>query len=156
MAGLIKELRRRNVFKVAVAYLALAWVVIQVTALAVPALNLPRTLNGVVFYIGLIGFPFAIFFAWAFELTPEGVRRTGESDAEAVATGPRGKGLNYLIIGLLGMGLAWFAVDKWVGWNFTSTEDSTSREASIAVLPFVDMSEGAKTSTSATVSPRRF
>jgi len=142
MAGLIKELRRRNVFKVAVAYLALAWVVIQVTALAVPALNLPRTLNGVVFYIGLIGFPFAIFFAWAFELTPEGVRRTGESDAEAVATGPRGKGLNYLIIGLLGMGLAWFAVDKWVGWNFTSTEDSTSREASIAVLPFVDMSEG--------------
>jgi len=141
MAGLIRELRRRNVFKVAVAYLALAWVVIQVTALAVPALNLPKSLNGVVFYLGLIGFPFALLFAWAFELTPDGVRRTGRPEPDEVANGTRGRGLNYVIIGLLAIGLVWFAVDKYVGWNVGLPSGLESREATIAVLPFVDMSE---------------
>lgn len=142
MGELIKELRRRNVFKVAVAYLALAWVVIQVTSLAVPALNLPGVLNGVVFYLGLVGFPFAIFFAWAFELTPQGVRRTSDTESADGISRTRGRGLNYLIIGLLAIGLVWFAVDKYSGWNVGLPAGSESREASIAVLPFVDMSEG--------------
>jgi len=141
MARLIKELRRRNVFKVAVAYLALAWVVIQVTALAVPALNLPKSLNAVVFYLGLIGFPFALLFAWAFELSPDGVRRTSRPESGEAASGTRGKRLNYAIIGLLVIGLLWFAVDKYVGWNIGPPAGPDSREASIAVLPFVDMSE---------------
>jgi len=141
MAGLLKELKRRNVFKVAVAYLALGWVVVQVTSLAVPALNLPAVLNTIVFYLGLIGFPFALFFAWVFELTPEGVRKTTELDTPD-AHRPRGQGLNYLIIGLMAIGLAWFAVDKFIGWNIGLPALSDSRDASIAVLPFVDMSEG--------------
>ena len=69
-----EEIKRRNVVKVGIAYLPLAWLVIQVTDVAVPALNLPETLKSIVFYIGLIGFPFAIFFAWEFELTPEGIK----------------------------------------------------------------------------------
>ena len=141
MAGLLKELKRRNVFKVALAYLALGWVVVQVTSLAVPALNLPAVLNTIVFYLGLIGFPFALLFAWAFELTPEGVRKTADSDSPD-AHRPKGQGLNYLIIGLMAIGLVWFAVDKFVGWNIGLPAVSDSRDASIAVLPFVDMSEG--------------
>jgi hypothetical protein len=105
MAGLIEELRRRNVFRVAVAYLALGWVVVQVTSLAVPALNLPETLNTIVFYLGLIGFPFAVFFAWAYELTPGGVRKTSQSDSPEVER-PRSQRLNFLIIGLMAVGLA--------------------------------------------------
>ena len=75
MPGLIEELKRRNVFRVGVAYLALAWVVIQLTDLAVPALKLPESIQSIVFFIGMVGFPFAVFFAWAFELTPEGLKR---------------------------------------------------------------------------------
>ena len=59
MQGFVVELKRRNVFRVGVAYLALAWVVIQITDMAVPALNLPPSLQSIVFYIGMIGFPFA-------------------------------------------------------------------------------------------------
>ena len=60
--SLISELKRRNVFKVAVAYLALGWVVMQVTDIVVPALNLPPTINSIVVYIGIVGFCFSIGF----------------------------------------------------------------------------------------------
>ena len=78
MNGLFEELKQRNVFRVGIAYLALAWLVIQITSIAVPALNLPETLNSIVFYLGLIGFPFALLFAWAFELTPDGLKRSSD------------------------------------------------------------------------------
>ncbi|MBA6252973.1 MULTISPECIES: hypothetical protein [unclassified Colwellia] len=64
--SLISELKRRNVFKVGIAYLVLAWVVVKITSIAVPALHLPNWINTAVFFFGLIGFPFALFFAWAF------------------------------------------------------------------------------------------
>ncbi|MFT5520050.1 MAG: hypothetical protein ACI9IA_000637, partial [Enterobacterales bacterium] len=62
--SLFTELKRRNVFKVGTAYLVLAWVVIQVTSEAVPAMHLPDWVNSLVFLLGVIGFPFALFFAW--------------------------------------------------------------------------------------------
>jgi hypothetical protein len=84
--GLLEELKRRNVFQVGIAYLALAWLVIQVTDRAVPALHLPDSLNSIVFYIGVVGFAFALFFACAFELTPEGIKRESEVEpAESIA-----------------------------------------------------------------------
>ena len=80
--GLWDELKRRNVVKVGVAYLALAWFVIQLTDTVVPTLNLPESLNAIILYISLVGFPFAIFFAWAFELTPEGLKRSEDVSPE--------------------------------------------------------------------------
>ena len=56
--SLFSELKRRNIFKVAVAYLALGWVLVQITDVVVPALNLPDTLNSIVVYIGIIGLPY--------------------------------------------------------------------------------------------------
>ena len=76
--NLFHELKRRNVFKVGIAYLVLAWVVIQVTDTAVPALHLPDWVNSLVFLLGLLGFPFALFFAWVFELTSEGIKKESE------------------------------------------------------------------------------
>ena len=76
--SLFTELKRRNVFKVGVAYLVLAWVVVQITDSAVPAFGMPGWVNTVVFYFGLIGFPFVIFFSWAFEITPEGIKKESE------------------------------------------------------------------------------
>jgi hypothetical protein len=56
----------------------LAWVVVQVTATAVPALNMPEWVNTVVFFIAVLGFPLALFFAWAFEITPDGIKKESE------------------------------------------------------------------------------
>ena len=78
--GFIAELKRRNVFRVGVAYLVLGWVVIQVTDIVSPALNLPDWTLPMVTWFGVIGFPFALLFAWAFELTPEGIKREHEVD----------------------------------------------------------------------------
>jgi len=73
--SLIDELKRRNVFKAGAAYLALGWVVTQVTSTVAPLLHLPESIGPVVVWIGLIGFPFVILFAWLYELTPEGLKR---------------------------------------------------------------------------------
>src|SRR5437879_13298516 len=74
------ELKRRNVYKVAVAYAVVGWLVIQVTATIVPALHLPDGLTTAVVVLTLIGFPVALVIAWAFEMTPEGMKRTEDVD----------------------------------------------------------------------------
>ncbi|MCJ8318121.1 MAG: hypothetical protein MJK12_00700 [Colwellia sp.] len=99
--SLVIELRRRNVFKVAISYLVLAWIVVQVTSVAVPALNLPHWVNTLVFYLGVIGFPFALFFAWAFELTAEGIKRSKEVDQDQSISHETGKKLNSITIAFL-------------------------------------------------------
>src|SRR5437879_11640091 len=74
------ELKRRNVYKVAVAYAVVGWLIIQVTATIVPALHLPDGLTTAVVVLTLIGFPVALVIAWAFEMTPEGMKRTEDVD----------------------------------------------------------------------------
>lgn len=160
--SLFKELKRRNVIKVSVAYLVLAWVVVQVTAAAVPALNMPDWVNTVVFYFGLIGFPFVIFFSWVFEITPEGVKRESEITAEESITMHTGRKLDFGIIALLTIALSYFVYesqfnnkpefasndDKAINTEQYSDTQNTAKSSnqetevvSIAVLPFSDMSQ---------------
>lgn len=131
----LAELKRRNIFKVAVAYLALGWVVVQITDVAVPALNLSPALNGIVFYLGIVGFPFALFFAWAFELTPDGVKKTTEVDVEESIRTTTGQKLNFIIIGLLAIAVIFLMYDK-NNDELVLVQNTNS----IAVLPFVNMS----------------
>src|SRR3954463_1865295 len=70
------ELKRRNVYKVGVAYAVVGWLVIQVCATIVPALHLPEGVTTAVVILALVGFPVALVIAWAFEMTPEGLKRT--------------------------------------------------------------------------------
>ena len=70
--SLFAELKRRNVFRVAIAYVVLAWLLLQVGDTLAPALRLPEWVNSVLAFFLILGFPMAIFFAWAFEMTPEG------------------------------------------------------------------------------------
>ena len=70
------ELKRRNVYKVAVAYAVVGWLVMQIAATVVPALHLPDSLTTAVVVVTLLGFPIALVVAWAFEMTPEGMKRT--------------------------------------------------------------------------------
>ncbi len=73
--SLVAELIGRNAFKVGAAYVALGWVVTKVTGAVVLALNLPTSLNAIVVWLGIAGFPFVLAFAWVYGRTPEGLKR---------------------------------------------------------------------------------
>ena len=113
--GLWDELKRRNVVKVGVAYLALAWFVIQLTDTVVPTLNLPESLNAIILYISLVGFPFAIFFAWAFELTPEGLKRSEDVSPEEYIANARSSKIERVIIGFLAAAVLILIWDNYLG-----------------------------------------
>jgi len=140
MANLIAELKRRNVFKVGIAYLALGWVVIQVTSVAVPALNLPPVLNGIVFYLGFIGFPFALFLAWAFELTPEGVKRSSTIHHSESILEITGRKIDFIIIAILVIALSIVLFDAYLSPDKTIKSTANHQLHSIAVLPLKNMS----------------
>jgi hypothetical protein len=75
-----EELKRRNVFKVGIAYTIIAWVLLQIGDTLGPALLLPQWINSALAFFLLLGFPLALFFAWAFEMTPEGVKKQKDVD----------------------------------------------------------------------------
>ena len=100
------ELRRRNVFKVAMVYLIASWLLIQIAEITFPALKLPEwTVTFVVVILAML-LPIAVIFAWAFELTPEGLRRTGEVPPEASIADHTGQRMNRLTIGALAIAVA--------------------------------------------------
>jgi TolB-like protein len=148
--SLFTELRRRNVFRVGTAYLVLAWLVVQVTDTVAPALNLPDWTLGLVVWIGIVGFPFALIFSWAFELTPEGLKREEEVEREVSITQVTARSIDRVIVGLLALAVGFLLVDRYYlaerGEPLSrvapaETGHSTSRAyTSIAVLPFVNMS----------------
>jgi len=144
------ELKRRNVFKVAAAYIIVGWLIMQAGDTLAPALQLPEWVNSLLAFFLILGFPLAVFFAWAFEMTPEGIKKEKDVDRSKSITQVTGQKLNNLIIGILVMALGYFAIDKFVLQPQRTAESSIaveeaviepeSTEQSIAVLPFVDMS----------------
>jgi TolB-like protein/cytochrome c-type biogenesis protein CcmH/NrfG len=137
--SLIAELRRRNVFRVGAAYAIVAWLLIEVASVILPALRLPEwTLTFLVFLVA-VGFPLALIFAWAFELTPEGIKREANVDRAESITHRTGRKLDFAIIGLLAIAVVYLAVDKFV-LEAEPEQPSVAREKSIAVLPFANIS----------------
>jgi TolB-like protein/Flp pilus assembly protein TadD len=137
--GFLAELRRRNVFKVAMVYLIASWVLIQVAETTFPALKLPDwTVTFVVLLLALL-FPIALIFAWAFELTPEGLKRSGAVAPEESVTTLTGQRINQLIIaGLIVAVIVLVATHR--GIEFGDERGREGASASIAVLPFINMS----------------
>ncbi len=134
MASVWGELKRRNVVRVAIAYAIVAWLLIEVSTTTFPMLNLPEWAATLVTVLLLIGLPVAIIFAWAFELTPEGLKKEKEVDRAVSITQHTGRKLDFIIIGVLTVAVAIFSLDKFV-W----TESVAPK--TIAVLPFVNMSD---------------
>jgi len=142
------ELKRRNVFRVAIAYIVAAWLLLQIADVLVPMLGLPEWTGKLIFLILLIGFVPALIFAWAFEMTPEGLKRENEVDRERSITAQTGRKLDRQIMLIMAVALAYFAVDKF--WLSKRTQDEAAATAqqqvaeetvrSIAVLPLADMS----------------
>ena len=110
------ELKRRNVVRVGIAYCAAGWVVIQIAAVLFPLYDAPPWILKVVTTLVLLGLPLALVFAWAFELTPQGLQRTDDVPREVSATRRTGRPLDFLIIGVLAVAVALFVLDKFV-WH---------------------------------------
>ncbi|HEX3125148.1 MAG TPA: hypothetical protein VHQ21_17755, partial [Rhodanobacteraceae bacterium] len=108
---LLTELKRRNVFRASAAYLALGWVVTQVTSTVAPALHLPDWIVPVVVWIGVIGFPFVVVFSWVFELTPEGLKRERDIAADDSIKHVTARRLDHLAIGLFALAILLLAAD---------------------------------------------
>ena len=153
--SLIAELKRRNVFRVAAAYLALGWIVTQVTSTVAPMMHLPLWIGPVVLWIGVIAFPFVLLFSWIYELTPEGIRKESEVDRTQSVTQHTARRLDVVIIALLVVAIALFAFHEFRPANNRMTVVATAKpgttggdaaetlaDRSVAVLPFVDMSAG--------------
>jgi TolB-like protein len=150
--GLFTELRRRNVFRVAIAYTVIAWVLAQVADLAFDNFGAPGWVPKSVLFVLLMGFPLAVFFAWAFEITPEGVKKEKEVDRSVSITNRTGRKIDFLIIGVLVIAVGFLLVERFVLQDVkpvseisTTVADSAEVEAtdkSVAVLPFVAMSSG--------------
>src|SRR5690606_25449476 len=96
--SLFAELKRRNVFRVGAAYLVVAWLLVEVSDTVFPRLGLPEWTVTFVIALLLLGLPVALFFAWAFELTPEGVKRTEEVAPKESVTPQTGRAIDKLIL----------------------------------------------------------
>ena len=137
MSKLFSELKRRNVVRVGIAYIVLAWVALQVADVMLDTFEAPAWVGKSFTGLVLLGFPFACLFAWAFELTPEGLKKTAEVDRSKSITHSTGRRLNVVIIVALVAALGYFVWDRQA---VETSPQSTEPEKSIAVLPFVNMS----------------
>jgi TolB-like protein/Tfp pilus assembly protein PilF len=130
------DLRRRKVFRVAAGYAVVAWLVIEVASVVIPALRLPEWLLTAVVITALAGFPITLLLAWLFDLTPDGVVRTrpvpdGAPEVHRVAR----RGIDFVVIAVL------LAIIGYLVFDQGLTGQLVARSQSIAVLPFVDLSE---------------
>ena len=144
---LFAELKRRNVFRVGAAYGVLGWLIIEVASVLLPTFEAPTWVQKTFTLIVLLGWPVALFLAWAFELTPEGVKLEKDVDRSQSITNKTGRKLAFTIIGFLIIALAYFI------WESRSeppveTIAAVPVEAigkSIAVLPFSNLSPDSDT-----------
>jgi TolB-like protein len=144
MSGLLQELKRRNVFRVAIAYVMLAWIIAQVAELALDSFGAPAWVMKTLLLLLALGLLFAIFFSWAFELTPDGLKKEKDVDRSQSITPRTGRKLNTAIIGLLVIALAFVVMDNYVLDRSILDEGPVQTDTvSIAVLPFVNMSNDA-------------
>ena len=156
------ELKRRNVLRVAIAYAVVAWLLLQVSDTLVPALRLPEWFHSGVALLLILGFPVAVLFAWAFEMTPDGLKKERDIDRSQSIAKVAGRKLDFVIIGLLVVALGYFGYDKFVldaqrdavllesarqrnadttPENVQIDQPAESAQPSIAVLAFVNMSD---------------
>ncbi len=136
--SIIEELKRRNVFRVGIAYSIATWVLLQITEVITPILGLPDWAPKLIFVILAVGFVPALIFAWAFELTPEGLKKEKDVDRSVSITHHTGRKLDYAIIAVLLLAIGFLLADRYTGQPAPDAQQV--RNKSIAVLPFVNIS----------------
>ena len=154
---LFTELKRRNVVRVGIAYLASAWLLVQIAETLLPVYELPATLIRPLLIILAIGFPVVLILAWAYEITPAGLKLEKDVDRSSSITHHTGRKLDRAIIVVLAIAIGYFAIDKFLldPVRDSARDESVAQqtrsevflekfgETSIIVLPFVNMSDDA-------------
>lgn len=155
---LFSELKRRNVFRVAIAYLAGSWLLVQVAETLFPVFGLSDAIFRLIVILLIIGFPVMLILSWLYELTPEGLKLESDLERSPSRAHEGNKQLDRAIIVVLTLALGYFAVDKFVfePSRDAAREETVAKQArrqalespfhknSIAVLPFKNMSDDAK------------
>ncbi len=157
--SIFNELRQRNVFRVAFGYVVSSWLLVQVADLVLENIGAPDWVMQTILLVLLLGFPVVLFFSWAYEVTPEGIKRESEVDRTQSIKHLTGRKLDRAITALLLIALAYFAYDKFVVSSAREADlvETTTKAVaeelvgkqrksiaagkSVAVLPFVNMSE---------------
>src|ERR1700731_2626029 len=128
------ELKRRNVYKVAVAYAVLGWLLVQIATQVFPFFEIPNWGVRLIVLAIVTGFPVALLIAWAFESTPEGIKRTEAADAAGEHS--RGKTWIYVVVIGAALSIGLFFLGRYTVGNNGSASPTALPEKSIAVLPF--------------------
>src|SRR5881296_3580088 len=135
------ELKRRNVYKVAVAYAIVGWLLAQIATQIFPFLEIPNWVVRLVIVLIAIGFPIALVIAWAFEATPQGIKRTEIADAIPTAAGQKKHAWIYVVVIGAAISMALFFLGRYTFGNTTTAAAPNELSAkSIAVLPFDNLS----------------
>ena len=142
--SIIQELKRRNVFRVAIVYIVVCWLLMQIGDVMFPALLLPEWAPTLLIAFLILGFPLVVVFAWAFELTPDGVTRTSEVPEDQSITADTGRKINYTIIAVLALAVVLLLVKDVVLPQDPVPQTIEVSDHSIAVLPFKNQSAGAE------------
>jgi adenylate cyclase len=153
----VEQLKHRNVGRVAVLYIVVSYLILEPLSVFLHVLALPEWIGRTMVLLMVIGFPAALIFAWVYEITPEGLKPTVEVEPSRSIRKQTGQRLNRAIIATLCVALAYFVVDKfWLSKRVATEHPRASvatiapaspapaaavSEKSVAVLPFVDMSE---------------
>jgi len=135
------ELKRRNVYKVAVAYAVVGWLLVQVATQVFPFLEIPNWVVRLVIALVVIGFPIALVIAWAFEATPQGIQRTEVADRMPSAPGQKKHVWIYVVVIGAAISAALFFLGRYTARNTASAARTELPAKSIAVLPFDNLSE---------------
>ena len=144
MQDLFSELKRRNVVRVGIAYAVGGGLIIEVLDTVAPRLGMPEWVPTFFIVVVLLGLPIALFISWSYELTPQGLKKTHEVDADASLTHSSGRRLDFAIIGMLVLALGYFVWAKFGAEPALETSQLTAETdsglRSIAVLPFLNLS----------------
>jgi TolB-like protein len=148
----LEELKRRNVIRVAIAYGVASWFILQLADVVLENIGAPGWVMQTVMLVLAVGFPLVVIFAWAFEMTPEGLKKEKDVDRTQSITSVTGRKLDRMIIGILTVTVAYLLIDKLVLTDSNPTPTETAQSApieteipidsgpSVAVLPFINMS----------------
>src|SRR5438034_7834419 len=142
----VVELKRRNVYKVAIAYAVVGWLLVQITTQVFPIFEIPNWALRLIVLAIIIGFPIALVIAWAFELTPQGLKRTEDVNLAAQGSRKRHAWIYVVIVGVVAS-IGLIVIGRYTTRNTASvarTEAATASivpQKSIAVLPFENLSD---------------
>ncbi len=136
-----RELRRRNVYRAGAAYAVVGWLIVQIATQVLPLFDVPPFVLRALVLVLLVGFPLALILSWVYELTPQGIVRTGDVAPSESITHRTGQRLNILIIGVLAIAVLFLVAQRYLFPQRQTAQNTAISDKSIAVLPFENLSE---------------